>query len=159
MTLVTELRRLPRRADACMVPRPLSEDGLFQVDGTWGAVQPIELAPGVRTIGELELVEHLECGLALVDTRLEHLHCASTIPGAVNIPHEDILARIGELHPDRPTVFFCNGPQCAATPDAIRTLLAAGHPAEAILYYRGGMRDWMTLGYPTVPGADESIRG
>ena len=152
-------QRLPRRADACMVPRPLSEDGLLQVDATWGTVQPIELAPGVRTIGELELIDHVRCGLALVDTRLEHYHRASTIPGAVNIPHEDILDRIGELDADRPTVFFCNGPQCAATPDAIHTLLTAGHPPGVILFYRGGMHDWMTLGYPTVPGADESVRG
>lgn len=153
------LRRLARRADACMVPRPLSDDGLFEVDATWGTVQPIELAPGVRTLGELELIAHVERGLPLVDTRLEHFHRASTIRGAVNLPHEDILDRIGELDPVRATVFFCNGPQCAATPDAIRTLLAAGRPAGATLYYRGGMHDWMTLAYPTVPGAGGSIRG
>jgi rhodanese-related sulfurtransferase len=159
MTLATVLRRLPRRADACMVPRPVTENGLVQVDATWGTVQPIELAPGVRTIGELELIDHLERGLPVVDTRHEHFHRASTITGAVNVPHEVILARIGELDRDRRTVFFCNGPQCAATPDAIRTLLAAGHPADAILYYRGGMHDWMTLGYPTARGAGESSRG
>jgi rhodanese-related sulfurtransferase len=146
-------RRLPRRADAFMVPQPLTEDGRFQVDATWGTVQPIELAPGVRTIGELELIDHVRRGLALVDTRVKRFHLDSTIPGAANIPHENMLARMNELDPNHPTVFFCNGPQCAATPDAIRTLLAAGHPVGAILYYRGGMHDWMTLGYPTVPGA------
>jgi hypothetical protein len=26
--------------------------------------------------------------------------------------------------------------------------LDGGYPAAAILYYRGGMHDWMTLGYP-----------
>jgi len=57
-------------------------------------------------------------------------------------------ASIGGLDPDRATVFFCNGPQCAATPDAIRTLLASGYPPETILYYRGGIHDWMTLGLP-----------
>ncbi|HEU0023967.1 MAG TPA: rhodanese-like domain-containing protein [Thermoleophilaceae bacterium] len=121
-------------------------------------MQPIELAPGVRTVGELELIDHVERGLALVDTRLEHFHRAATIPGASNIPHKDVLARIDELDSDNATVFFCNGPQCAATPDAVRTLLAAGHPAGAILYYRGGMHDWMTLGYPTVPGPREARR-
>jgi len=115
-------------------------------------VQPILLAPGVRTIGELELLDHIKSGLALVDTRLEHFHQASTIAGAVSIPHEDIADRIGELDLVRPTVFFCNGPQCAATPDAVDALLAAGHPADTILYYRGGMHDWITLGYPTVAG-------
>ncbi len=31
------------------------------------------------------------------------------------------------------------GPQCAATPDAIRPPLDAGHPAERLFYYRGGI--------------------
>jgi hypothetical protein len=50
-------------------------------------------------------------------------------------------------------VFFCNGPQCAATPNAVRTLVGASYPATAILYYRGGMHDWIALGYATVPGS------
>lgn len=56
--------------------------------------------------------------------------------------------------PGVPTAFFCNGPQCAATPDAIAQLLDAGYPAHAILYYRGGMHDWLTLGYPTAQGGE-----
>ena len=58
------------------------------------------------------------------------------------------MQEIGTLDRDVPAVFFCNGPQCAATPDAIRELLAAGHPASSILFYRGGIHDWMTLGLP-----------
>lgn len=27
-------------------------------------------------------------------------------------------------------------------------LLSAGHPAAALLYYRGGIHDWVTLGLP-----------
>jgi len=30
----------------------------------------------------------------------------------------------------------------------IRTLLTNGYPPESILYYRGGIHDWMTLGLP-----------
>lgn len=133
-----------------MQPRALG-GGLFEVDATWGTVQPIELEPNVRTIGELELIEHLDRDLALVDTRPADVHRKATIPGAINIPHEEILDRVGELNPSSPAVFFCNGPQCKATPDAIRALIAGRYPPKAILYYRGGMHDWMTLGYPTVP--------
>lgn len=39
-------------------------------------------------------------------------------------------------------------PQCTATPRAIAALLSAGHPAAALLYYRGGIHDWVTLGLP-----------
>ena len=146
------IERMPRRDDACMVPRAVSSDGLFEVDGTWGTVQPIELGPGIRTIGELELLDHLERGGRLVDTRLEQFHRQGTIAGALPVAHGEILDRAEELEldPQAPTVFFCNGPQCAATPDAIRRLVDAGYPPQALLYYRGGMHDWMTLGYPTV---------
>ncbi|MEO8966005.1 MAG: rhodanese-like domain-containing protein [Solirubrobacteraceae bacterium] len=155
MAHTASLDRTPRRDITCMVPRALGH-GLFKVDGTWGTVQAIELAPGVHTIGELELIAHLEQGLALIDTRLPHFHRQATIPGARGIPHQQILDRRDELDPSAPTAFFCNGPQCKATPDAIGALLDAGCPPEAILYYRGGMHDWMTLGYPTVSGPVEA---
>jgi rhodanese-related sulfurtransferase len=151
MALAEPLERLRRREHVCRVPTPIG-DGRFRVDGTWGTVQPIEIAPGVTTIGELELLELLSGGALLIDTRQPELHRERTIPGARGIPHDDIAERIGELDPSVPAVLFCNGPQCKATPDAVRALLAAGYPPEALRYYRGGMHDWMTLGYPTVPG-------
>ena len=152
MPQTARLARAPRRDGACMVPRALG-DGLVRVDATWGTVQPMQLAPGVRTIGEIELIDHLERGLPVIDTRQRHFHRDATIPGARGIAHEQILDHLDELDPGVPTVFFCNGPQCKATPDAVHALLDAGHPTTAVLYYRGGMHDWMTLGYPTVPGA------
>jgi len=148
------LTRSARRPRTRRVPTPVAgEPGLFVVDATWGTINPIELATGVRTVGELEVIEHLRAGGDLVDTRLAHDHRAGTIPGARNVPHADILEGIGALNPDRPTVFFCNGPQCSATPQAIGQLLGAGYPPAAILYYRGGMHDWITLGLPQADDA------
>lgn len=145
--------RLPQRADACMVPEPVSDrPGLFMVDGTWGEIAPMRLAPGVQTVGELEVIEHARQGRPLVDTRLPHFVHAGTIAGARAIPHEEIIDRIDELDRSVPTVFFCNGPPCGATPDAIEALLGADYPAEKILYYRGGMHDWVTLGFPVTMG-------
>ena len=146
-------RAQPTDDDALMVPRPLARAGRVEVDATWGEVQPLALAPGVETVGELEVRAHAERGLPLVDSRLAHFHAEGTIAGARSIPHEEMGERIGELDPAQPTILFCNGPQCTATPDAIRTLLDAGYPAEALRYYRGGMHDWTTLGFPVAPGA------
>ena len=145
------LERLPRRAEVCRVPVPLG-DGRFRVDGTWGTVQPMRLAPDVETIGELELIALQTGGAALIDTRPAAAFAERTIPGARNIPHAEIADHMDELDPDHPVVIFCNGPQCKASPDAIELLLAAGFPAGALRYYRGGMHDWMTLGFPTAPG-------
>jgi rhodanese-related sulfurtransferase len=46
------------------------------------------------------------------------------------------------------SIMFCNGPQCPQSPRAIRQLLDAGYPAQALAYYRGGMHDWVTLAMP-----------
>jgi rhodanese-related sulfurtransferase len=143
-----QIERSQPRENSCMVPQT-GDDGMVRVDPTWGSVQPIELAAGVRTIGELELLEHLSRDLPVIDTRQPDFLDDATIPGARRVPHEEILQHVDELDAAKPAVFFCNGPQCKATPDAIRTLLEHGYPAGSILYYRGGMHDWMTLGYPT----------
>lgn len=133
-----------------MVPRAIEgAPGQFLVDATWGTIRPIQLAPGVRTVGEVEVVAHIEAGLPLVDSRLPEYYAAGTIPSAVSIPHTATTARIAEFDADLATVLFCNGPQCAATPDAIEQLLAAGRAPEQLLYYRGGIHDWVTLGLPT----------
>ena len=118
---------------------------------SWGTIKPITLAEGVRTVGELEVMEHLDSGLALIDRRLPEAYAAATIPGARSIPHTEAAERASEL--DRAVVFFCNGPQCPASPNAIDTLLAAGRPPVAILYYRGGLHDWVSLGLPLEPGS------
>ena len=149
MSATHTIERLARRNATCMVPQPVPDrPGLVTVDATWGTISPMHLAPGVSTVGELEVIDHIAAGLPLMDTRLEHFYREGTIPGARNIPHEQIKKLINSLDPNGATVFFCNGPQCAATPDTIRTLLASGYPPEAILYYRGGIHDWMTLGLP-----------
>jgi rhodanese-related sulfurtransferase len=124
--------------------------GLFVVDATWGVVQPLVLADGVRTLGELEVIEHITAGGPLIDCRLPHYLRGGTLPGAMNIPHTEIIERRAEIDPSTATVIFCNGPQCIATADAVHRLLDAGWPAEALLYYRGGIHDWVTLGFPLV---------
>ena len=147
--------RLPRSADAFMVPLPVEgRPGQFLVDATWGTIRPMQLAPGVRTVGELEVIEHIARGLPLVDSRLPGYFQGGTLPGAVSIPHGETAARLDEFDPHVDTILFCNGPQCAATPDAIATLLAAGHPPGRILYYRGGLHDWLTLGLPLMTPGD-----
>jgi rhodanese-related sulfurtransferase len=144
------IERIARRPDAFMVPRPVDgAPGRFLVDATWGVIRPIEVARGVRTVGELEVIRHIERGLPLIDSRLPDFFAAGSIPAAVSVPHTETARRLAEFDPAVETVLFCNGPQCGATPDSIAALLAAGHPADRILYYRGGMHDWLTLGLPT----------
>jgi rhodanese-related sulfurtransferase len=144
-----------REVDPRSVPwRIDGEDDVVAVDTTWGELQRLEAAPGVPTVGELELVELVEQGALVVDCRTAGSFGGRTIPGSVNIPHTDMVERRAELDEDRIAILFCNGPQCPQSPHAIRELLEAGHPASALAYYRGGMHDWVSLAMPTEPRED-----
>lgn len=142
-------KRPQKRDETQMVPQPVKgEKGLVNVDTTWGIIQPMQVANGVRTVDEIEVNEFREKGLPIIDARTPGFYDVSTIPGAKNIPHNEITERIGELDRGQPSIFFCNGPQCPQSPSAIHNLLEAGFQADKILYYRGGMHDWVTLGLP-----------
>jgi rhodanese-related sulfurtransferase len=122
------------------------EEGLVEVDTTWGRIQPIQAAVGVRTVGELEVYQHQKEGRPIVDARKPDSTNGVTILGAENIPYDELVTRKEELDEKKHTIFFCNGPQCPQSATGIKNLVEAGYPADRILYYRGGMHDWITLG-------------
>lgn len=121
-------------------------------------IQPMTVAKGVTTIGELELMEMLQDPNALVvDARTNKWFTAGTIPGAVHMPFNEVADRLEELgcEPDfdgwdcsaaKKVALFCNGNWCGQSPTAIRAMLAEKYPAEKIYYYRGGMQSWRLLG-------------
>lgn len=54
-------------------------------------IQPLQVAPGVTTVGEVEIFEFMENQLRdgsglLIDARLPSWHRKGTIPGSINIP-------------------------------------------------------------------------
>jgi rhodanese-related sulfurtransferase len=141
-------------------------------------IQPGELAPGVATIGELEVIHYLkmmsdgDTSIMVVDSRTPDWVAKGTIPGAINIPWDklnigksdpitvqDILEKhFGVKNQDgfymfdnaKTVVMFCNGPWCGQSPTNIKGLLKIGYPADKIKWYRGGMQDWEVLGLSTV---------
>lgn len=129
-------------------------------------IQPMSPAPGVTTIGELEVLEFLSSGDGvLVDGRIRSQYEEGTIPGAISVPYTEAADRLGEFgceidfdgwicEAEVPNVvLFCNGPWCGQSPTAARRMIEAGFPAEKIYYYRGGMQNWNMLGLTVMPGA------
>ena len=128
-------------------------------------VQPIKVAEGVETVGELELIEFIEQKRGmLIDARTEDWHLRETIPGSVNIPYTLMASRLDELGCTKSgtkwdcamakqVALYCNGMWCGQSPIAIRAMLREGYPASKILYYRGGMQSWKMLGLTTVEGS------
>ncbi|MCB9352395.1 MAG: thioredoxin family protein [Lewinellaceae bacterium] len=138
-----------KRAKNHMIPNNIStESGLVEVDTTWGSIQPMQAAQDVLTVGEQEVYHHKKKDLPIIDARKPDTTCEVSIPGSSNIPYDELVERMDELDKNHPSIFFCNGPQCPQSTKAIKNLLNAGYPAERILYYRGGMHDWITLGLP-----------
>lgn len=128
-------------------------------------VQPIEAAPGVKTVAELEVIEFLDkkAGV-LLDARTQDWHLRGTIPGSVNIPYTEVAGRLAELGCQKngaawncggakKVILYCNGPWCGQSPTAIAAMIKAGYPADRILYYRGGVQAWKSLGFNTVEGS------
>ena len=127
-------------------------------------IQPHEVADGVATIGELELLERLQDpDVTVIDSRELEWYLEGTIPGAVHIPYTEIAERLDELGCERgadgwvcdgarPVALFCNGPWCGQSPTAIRAMIREGYPPERIAYYRGGMQTWRLLGLTVVDG-------
>lgn len=136
---------------ACRVPI-VETDGHIRLDPWWGTIQPCELAEGVGTVGELELIAHIEAGRKVIDTRRrEYVEMTGMIPTATHVEWEEINDHPEAFDADGPTILYCNGPQCGATPNAVERYLSAGRDPAKILYYRGGLQDWMALGLPVVP--------
>ena len=113
------MRKLPKALDG--------EEGLVLVDATWGTIQAMTLAPGVQTIGELELIEHLHAGHQLVDTRQAEFVHQGTIPGAIAIAHTEIEDHLEELDPERRSP--CSATAPSARPHQTR---CTGYSPQAV---------------------------
>ena len=82
-------------------------DNYNEIFGDWAltsrpcppyCIQPMIVAEGVTTIGELELLDFLQDGQTVViDSRTNSWFQGGTIPGAINIPYDEILDRLAIL--------------------------------------------------------------
>ena len=142
-------------------------------------IQPMKLATGVETIGEVEMVGYLEAvsagddSVLVIDSRTPDWAARGMIPGAVNISWTALSTRkgadpisIGEILEGqfgaeefdglwkfgnaKTLVMYCNGMWCGQSPTNIKALLDFGYPADKIKWYRGGMQNWANLGLTVV---------
>ncbi|HEY5703682.1 MAG TPA: rhodanese-like domain-containing protein [Gammaproteobacteria bacterium] len=142
-------------------------------------IQPIKIAEGVETIGELEMLNYLKKihdgnnSILVIDSRTPDWVKNGTIPGSINIPWTSLKTDAGadpfevadilkerfgvRMHEGlwdfsnaKTLVLFCNGMWCGQSPSNINTLLDMGYPANKLKWYRGGMQDWEILGLTTV---------
>lgn len=140
-------------------------------------IQPFTLAPGVETVGEVEVLDYLkkmnagDSSILVIDSRTPDWVARGTIPGSINIPFTklkddadplevaDVLTKqLGAVESGqgydyskaKTLVMFCNGAWCGQSPTNIAKLLKMGYPASKLKWYRGGMQSWSNLGFNTV---------
>lgn len=137
-------------------------------------IQPSDLAPGVNTIAELEVLQFLkiisdgDVSVMVIDSRTPAWIEKGIIPGTVNIPWNTLnigksdLVTVQEILENqfgakrqngfwnfddvKTLVLFCNGPWCGQSTTTINDLLRIGYPAHKLFWYRGGMQNWESLG-------------
>jgi len=143
-----------------------------------GKPQPMILAKGIETVGEVEFIELMKKAqkdeqIAIIDSRKPGWFEKLRIPGALNVPFTDFDSKeesisamedeMGVVQKEdgsldfsnaKTVALYCNGYWCGQTPAMIKnakySLLNMGYPVSKIKYYRGGMQAWTSLGFTVV---------
>jgi len=91
-----------------------------------------------------ELLERANAGLITVlDVRPAEEYAAGHVPGAVNIPLQELEERLEELGKNQEIVAYCRGPHCVLAFDAVARLREKGINARRL---EDGYPEWKTAG-------------
>ena len=102
--------------------------------------QPEALA----AISREELLSRIEeNGVILLDVRPHEEYALGHLPGALNIPLEELERRLAELPEGREVVAYCRGPYCVLSVNAVAALRAKGREARRL---EDGFPDWKAAG-------------
>jgi rhodanese-related sulfurtransferase len=93
-----------------------------------------------------ELLERAKNGLVTVlDVRPAEEYAAGHLPGAINIPIDQLESRLGKLCKKREVVAYCRGPYCLMSFEAVEKLRKRGIKARRL---ENGYPEWSAAGLP-----------
>jgi len=97
-----------------------------------------------------QLLERARAGLvSVLDVRPAEEYAAGHLPGAINIPLQELEERLHELEPSQEIVAYCRGPHCVLAFDAVARLRHQGMEARRL---EGGLPEWQLHGRPVETG-------
>ncbi len=103
----------------------MSNELLYVIVGAVVALVVVKRVIGGRKVPPSVVAERIKAGAKIVDVRSPEEFQGGAYPGAVNIPLQNLSARLGELPKDRPIVLYCASGMRSAS--AARILRAAGY--------------------------------
>jgi len=93
-------------------------------------------------------------GAAIIDAREAADYAAGHIPGAVNLPFDEVItdpARLEAFDPKgKPILVYCGGATCELSMKLGYELVRLGK--KRVLVYTGGWPEWNDMKYPVVTG-------
>ena len=93
-----------------------------------------------------ELLARMRDGLVTVlDVRPDDEFAAGHLPGAVNVPLDELEERLADFDRDREVVAYCRGRWCVLSYEAVAALRARGFRARRL---QDGWPEWKAAGLP-----------
>ena len=100
----------------------------------------------MEAVSHAELLERSRDGLVTVlDVRPKDEFEMDHLPGAVNIPLEELESRLSEVNPAQEVIAYCRGPYCVLSFEAVAALRKRGIKARRM---EDGLPEWRAAGLP-----------
>ncbi len=100
----------------------------------------------LEPIPAAELLKRSKLGLVTVlDVRPAREFAAGHLPGAINVPIEDLNKHLRQFSKRREVIAYCRGPYCLLSVDAVELLRTRGYKARRL---EAGFPEWKASGLP-----------
>ena len=115
--------------------------------GEPAATAPASAAAAVAPMSQEALLEHQSRHpdhLFVLDVRTPQEYAEGHVPGAVNVPYDQLASRLAEVPKDKDVVLYCKSGRRAGI--AAETLTANGY--TRLSHLEGDMPAWLAKGRP-----------
>ena len=118
------------------------------------AVQYTYSYPNSISVDDVDSLRSLSA--VLIDARLPEFYKAGHIPGAVNIPFEDLnpyLDKLFTIPKDTMVILYCDGDDCELSYDLALYMIQRGF--RRVYDFQGGWEQWIASGLPEAKGEQQ----
>lgn len=101
-------------------------------------------APAPVTVDEVhQRQQQKDASLYVIDVRAPEEYAAGHVPGAINIPHDQVASRLAEVPKDKDVVLYCRSGRRSALAGEV----LAGNGYTRLQLMQGDMPGWTAKGW------------